>query len=877
LNILLLNTYANFGGAARACYRLHQGFRREGHASTLLARNHLGPALEGVEIYDNCRQSKKAQQDSLLVKLRSEALVAPESTYFSPPAPRSRLAQSFFLRDADAVNIHWVADYLSPRDLRDLFSCRKPVVWTLHDARVFTGGCHYPGDCHGFQHNCSACPQLRQSFRALAEVGLEVQRSLFEGIKTPVFVTPSDWLRRLTASSPFLADARIEVIPYGLDLSIFRPRSEDCPKSQMGWKKDAFVVLFGAHSLRDKRKGVDVVLDAIEQCLNQRDIKEMVEKRQLVFACFGEAENFESKDNLPIRMLGSFTGDESAARIYQACDVFICASREDNLPNTVMEAMACGLAVIGTKAGGIPEMIDDENTGRLIPIGDAASLATALLHLIRNKRKARAMGALASKKCEDLYSYKRQVTAYKHLFEQLQLPDHTECSVLKDSDRQSRKAELKATSLIKKLLPLSQGALPQEPTGNAKWGSGSGESTFVRFAILARRILDKIVTVIPYKAIVHKTTQAVVVKGHVSGDSELVIAGEINNQHGTGVLLERIFRNSKNLVHVRSFDAFGGKTMGKLAIYAPEGSRLGKTLKSELARARIERIMAVPYFAADVENATVAKKTTKAPLCVWIMDSHLGSKQGEIPVSRMKELLTLADLRLAISPYLKNRYEELFGLAFHFVPPVVDAEDACLQPLMPPGHCEGVLFGNIWSQSWADKLAELLSGARVSLAAYGNTSPAWIDTSHLTEMLRSYGFLPEEELVRKLRTYSYAIVPSGALDGSTELTGVARYSLPSRLIFLAAKANLPVVVLGHEGTGAARFVLANGLGCVCPYEEGPFRTAIQKVCQSSEQISIRTNAARVANVVAMEGMDKWIWESLALRRPVDDRFDKLAY
>lgn len=419
MKIVLFNTYSVFGGAARACYRLHQGFRTEGHESTLLVRHHHGAALDGVHIYNNTRPKESDAHSNILSRIRSEALVAPESTYFSPPSPRTHVGRSKSLADADAVNIHWVADYLSPQDLRDLFNCGKPLVWTLHDARAFTGGCHYPGNCSGFQQDCSDCPQLQMPFRSLASTGLPVGRSVFESSPMPAFVAPSAWLARLAASSPLLAGARIEVIPNGLDTTIYRPNPGDSSKGKMNLPDDAFVVLFGSHSVKDKRKGVDLVLEAMGHCVHQQDVSAMLEEGRLVFACFGESQELEGAKSLPIRMLGSFSGDENAARVYQCADLFICASQEDNLPNTVMEAMACGVAVLGTKVGGIPEMVDDECTGRLVPGGDAVALADALLDLIRNKEKARRMGAAAREKSERLYAASRQVEAYKRLFEDI--------------------------------------------------------------------------------------------------------------------------------------------------------------------------------------------------------------------------------------------------------------------------------------------------------------------------------------------------------------------------------------------------------------------------------------------------------------------------
>lgn len=377
------------------------------------------PGADGVEEYSHYSRKVPTRHYRAVARIRSAALVAPESTYFSPPAPWGRVVGSGVLEKFDAVNLHWVADFISPKDVREILLSGKPIVWTLHDAHAFTGGCHYPGTCSRYRHDCGVCPQLKAPFRTLASTGLAWQRTAFQSAPSATFVTPSAWLARLAATSPLLAGSRIEVIPNGLDLEVFKPEANKQRKSEIGWPSDAFVVLFGAHSLRDRRKGVDVILEAIDRCLEQEDVREMLASGKLVFACFGHAADFDSTTSLPISCLGPVASEEYMAGIYQSSDLYLCASREDNLPNTVMEAMACGLAVVGSRVGGIPEMIDDEQTGRLVPGDDAPAMASVMLELIRNKSIVRRMGSMGRRKCERDYSSSRQCDAYVRLFESM--------------------------------------------------------------------------------------------------------------------------------------------------------------------------------------------------------------------------------------------------------------------------------------------------------------------------------------------------------------------------------------------------------------------------------------------------------------------------
>jgi hypothetical protein len=161
---------------------------------------------------------------------------------------------------------------------------------------------------------------------------------------------------------------------------------------------------------------------------------------------------------------------------------------------------------------------------------------------------------------------------------------------------------------------------------------------------------------------------------------------------------------------------------------------------------------------------------------------------------------------------------------------------------------------------------------------YGNAGQPFVKLNRkklALEGLRLHGIVSEAELIAALRTADFALVPAGTLDGSDSHDWLARTSLPSRIIFLMASANIPIVVLGHLETAAAQFVQTKGLGTVSRYDHQDFLRAVARVTVPSAREAIRQNAERIRPYFSSKGMSAWIWESARLGRPADDRFEKL--
>ena len=96
--------------------------------------------------------------------------------------------------------------------------------------------------------------------------------------------------------------------------------------------------------------------------------------------------------------------------IYNAADVFLLPSLSENLPNTIMEAMACGTPCVGFEVGGIPEMIDHKQNGYVARYKDAADLAEGIRYVLDNREE---LGRNAREKV--MREYREEIVAKKYI------------------------------------------------------------------------------------------------------------------------------------------------------------------------------------------------------------------------------------------------------------------------------------------------------------------------------------------------------------------------------------------------------------------------------------------------------------------------------
>jgi hypothetical protein len=363
---------------------------------------------------------------------------------------------------------------------------------------------------------------------------------------------------------------------------------------------------------------------------------------------------------------------------------------------------------------------------------------------------------------------------------------------------------------------------------------------------------------------------------------------EVNELHGTGTLLLRIFRDSSSVVSLRTSNFYDlPQTFGAANFCLPlaQASRpeVLSWVKWWLNTTAVRRVLCLPYLPADPIVGITVKELFNVPLCTYIMDDKNVCTNG-IPDSLMEELLAKSDLRLVISPEMREAYEKKYRLKFFLLPPLVSDELLSSTPLR---HLNGtksrrcVLIGNIWGQRWLDLLRNTFRGSGYQIDWYCNQkSPRALSFNRADleqDGIRLLDPIPESDLPAILSKYSYAIVPSDTLDGKSppNVQAIAELSLPSRIPFMLATAHLPILVLGHPETSAARFVERFKFGAVIPYDADAVRIALERLAEPETQSAIRSRAAALSASFSARGSADWIWRSLEAGEACDLTYEKL--
>ena len=367
MRVLIVNTSERTGGAAVAANRLMKALNNNGAKAKMLVRDKETDALTVVSLPHSPRLRWHFLWERLVIfyRLHFSRQHLFEIDIANAGSDITKLPE---FKEADVIHLHWINQgMLSLKGIRKILQSGKPVVWTMHDIWPATALCHVTLGCERFTAQCQHCrllPDGGSSNDFSATVWQRKQRMLADG--SIYFVACSRWLASEAKRSALLKGQKITSIPNPIDTHIYKIGDKQEARRLPLDKK---LILFASQRVTNANKGMDYLIEACRQ-LQLADIAMVI--------LGGHAEEVVSQLPLEAYPLGYVNEESRIVDVYQAVDVFVLPSLSENLPNTIMEAMACGVPCVGFKVGGIPEEIDHRQNGYVAEYRHAEDLAQGI-------------------------------------------------------------------------------------------------------------------------------------------------------------------------------------------------------------------------------------------------------------------------------------------------------------------------------------------------------------------------------------------------------------------------------------------------------------------------------------------------------------------
>jgi glycosyltransferase involved in cell wall biosynthesis len=379
MRILQLSTFDARFGASIAARRLHEALLCQGGESDLL--------VSEVQSDSPRAHGAFSAVGKVAAKARHYLDKLPLSFYSQKPAmlfsanwlgsPIHRTVDRFA---PDIVHLHWCQSSFVPTPT--LPHLGYPLVWTFHDMWAFTGGCHYTDGCTNYLQQCGRCPVLQSTNAGDLSRRLwkQKQRAYHRLPKSLHVVCPSNWMADLARRAPLLEGVPVHVIANPISAQTFQPIDRKTARRLLGLPEKGHLLLMGATSKGDPRKGFDL-LDA---ALHQYAVLPAAEPLGLVTLGTRNSKAVSQTKGLTTWNIGFLQDEISLCALYNAVDLVALPSREENLSNMLSEALCCGTPCLAFAIGGNGDLIQHQGNGYLARPGDTADMASGLSWILQN-------------------------------------------------------------------------------------------------------------------------------------------------------------------------------------------------------------------------------------------------------------------------------------------------------------------------------------------------------------------------------------------------------------------------------------------------------------------------------------------------------------
>lgn len=416
MRVLIVNTSEKTGGAAVAANRLAEALNNNGVKAKMLVRDKETDNITVAGTGHKLRSRFSFLWERWCIYVRMHFS---RKHLFSVDIANAGIDITSLreFKEADLIHLSWINQgLLSLKGIRKILESGKPVVWTMHDFWPATSICHYPRKCRLYKTGgCHNCPYLPGGGSA-NDLSSKIWRRKMRvwSNRNIIFVTCSKWLASAVKGSGLLTGKQLVSIPNPIDTREFKPCDKTEVRQRLGLPTGKKLLLFVSQRITDKRKGIDYLVEACNILVNKHpDIKTTHE----IVILGGHSADYSDRFPLKVNSLGYVSDTPKIIDIYNAADLFVLPSLEDNLPNTIMEAMACGTPCVGFNVGGIPEMIDHRVNGYVAAYRNAEDLAEGI-HWVSREADAGELKDKAVRKVALSFSQQSVALRYIEVYNQ---------------------------------------------------------------------------------------------------------------------------------------------------------------------------------------------------------------------------------------------------------------------------------------------------------------------------------------------------------------------------------------------------------------------------------------------------------------------------
>ena len=416
MRVLIVNTSENAGGAAVAAHRLMETLNKNGVKAKMLVREKVSDGLTIVPLPQSFRLRWNFLWERLCIFLH---LHLSRKSLFEIDIANTGTDITALreFQEADIIHLHWINQgMLSLKNIRKILDSGKPVVWTMHDIWPATSICHLTLGCTNFTQRCQHCKYLPNGGgkRDLSARVWKRKEEMLNGHRIH-FVACSRWLADEARKSALLSNQPVTSIPNPIDTSVFSPSDKNAARQRLSLPADKRLLLFVSQRVTNRNKGMTFLVDACRKLV--ADNPKFKENTGIVILG-GHSEELENAFELPTFALGYVSDTQKIVDVYNAVDLFVLPSLSENLPNTIMEAMACGKPCIGFEVGGIPEEIDHLKNGYVAKFMDADDLAKGI-HWVLDEADYQSLSQSALQKVARNYSQQNVAARYIELYSEI--------------------------------------------------------------------------------------------------------------------------------------------------------------------------------------------------------------------------------------------------------------------------------------------------------------------------------------------------------------------------------------------------------------------------------------------------------------------------